>query len=94
MDPELSSLSINLKVCVLPFVKLVTLRYGHRVYLCASCDPYFKIKRDFHGMQDHPFEFPFLYQYMCTIQNTYKQTRLLRHVSLLLYVFDVVQLSV
>jgi hypothetical protein len=60
LGPELSLLPINFKVCVLTFVRLVTLRYGHRVYLCASCDPYFKIKRDFHGMQVHPSGFPFL----------------------------------
>ena len=38
-------------------------------------------------MQDHPSWFPFLYQQI-TIQNTYKQTRLLRRVYLLLYVPD------
>ena len=37
-----SVLSVNLKVCVLPFIRSVTLRYGHRVYLCAACDAYFQ----------------------------------------------------
>ena len=78
---------------MLPFVRLVTLRYGHRVYLCAARDPYFKHKEVFMVCRVVRLGYLF-YIKKSTIQNTYEQSRLLRHVALLLYVFDVGQLSV